>query len=116
MRTLKFRLLIATVFLLSSNSTAFASIFGQVHGIVHDPQHRPVKGAAVTLRAGHSALTFHTASNADGAFQINSVPLGDYIVSVSVPGFAEYRQIVTLDSNSAVICIFNWRSPRSARA
>ncbi len=30
---------------------ASATIFGSVRGIVHDPQHRPVQGAMVMLRA-----------------------------------------------------------------
>ena len=34
--------LIAVFFLL--NAMAFATIFGTVRGIVHDPQHRPFKG------------------------------------------------------------------------
>jgi hypothetical protein len=102
MKTLKLHLLIALVLLAGSSSAAFASIFGQVHGIVHDPQHRPIKGVTIALRAGHSDLTYKTTSNAEGVFQINSVPLGDYIVSISVPGFADYRQTVTLNSNSTV--------------
>ena len=43
-------------FLLSS-LTAFATIFGTVGGLIHDPQHRPVQGAQVTLHASNSAWT-----------------------------------------------------------
>jgi len=32
---------------------AFATVFGTVRGIVHDPQHRPVSGIQVVLKAKH---------------------------------------------------------------
>ncbi len=35
---------------------AHATIFGQVQGIVHDPQHRPIRGATVTIHAAHCGL------------------------------------------------------------
>jgi hypothetical protein len=81
-------------------SVAHATIFSRVHGVVHDPQHRPISGATVTIRAGHSALTFTAATNADGEFDVPSVPLGDYVVSVADKGFAEYKQTLTVESNS----------------
>jgi len=34
--------------------TVSATIFGSVRGIIHDPQHRPVSGAMVMLRAKSS--------------------------------------------------------------
>jgi hypothetical protein len=83
-------------------TAAHADIFGQVHGIVHDPQHRPIKGVAITLQAGHSTLVFNTTSDSEGVFQIPSVPLGDYILSVSETGFAQYRETVTVGSNSTL--------------
>ena len=30
---------------------AFANIYGAIRGVVHDPQHRPVQGAMVMLKA-----------------------------------------------------------------
>jgi hypothetical protein len=91
------------VFVLCATTLAHATIFSRVHGIVHDPQHRPIAGAKVTLRAGHSALTFTATTNAAGEFDVPSVPLGDYIVSVSNPGFAEYKQTLTVDSNASLV-------------
>jgi hypothetical protein len=35
-------------------AVAFATVFGSVRGIVHDPQHRPVQGAMVMLHAKSS--------------------------------------------------------------
>jgi len=87
-------------------ATAQIGIFGSVHGIVHDSQHRPIANAHIQLRAGHSALAFKTLSNADGAFSIPSVPLGDYILTVADPGFADFTQTVTVSGNSMVMLHF----------
>ena len=38
----------------SASPPAFATIFGSVRGVVHDPQHRPVPGATVVLKARDS--------------------------------------------------------------
>ena len=35
-------------------STAFATIFASVRGIIHDPQHHPIQGAEVTLTSLNS--------------------------------------------------------------
>jgi len=92
--------------LLLTAPLARATSFGQLHGIVHDPQHRPISGAKVTLKAGHSFLTFNATSNAEGAFQIASVPLGDYIVAIANPGFSDYTQIITISNDSTVLIHF----------
>ena len=80
---------------------AQATVFGQVRGIVHDPQHRPVAGATVALRAAHSALLFHAITDAQGGFAIPAVPLGEYAVTVAAAGFAEARQTFTLLSDTS---------------
>ena len=70
-------------FLLSS-LTAFATIFGTVSGLIHDPQHRPVQGAQVTLRAANSAWTKSITSTDAGEFHFDAVPLGEYTVTVEL--------------------------------
>ncbi len=80
-----------------------AAIFSQLQGIVHDPRHRPLAAAQVSVRAGHSDLHFNATTNSDGAFAIPAVPLGDYVVTVSAPGFATLQQTVTLTGDSAVM-------------
>jgi outer membrane receptor protein involved in Fe transport len=86
----------------ASAHAAFGTIYGVVRGVVHDPQHRPLSGATVTLKAGHSFLTFKVAANADGIFQIPAVPLGDYVLTVSNAGFDSYQQTVTVNSETTV--------------
>jgi hypothetical protein len=71
------------------SSFAVATIFGSVRGIVHDPQHRPIQGAMVTLRSKSSEWTTSVHTDANGEFAFNAVPLGDYTVGVRSPGFVE---------------------------
>lgn len=79
---------------------AFASIFGQIHGVVHDPQHRPVANAQVEIHAAHSDLVVTATTGPDGSFALTSIPLGDYIVTVTEPGFDVARQVLTLASGT----------------
>src|SRR5262249_29988560 len=88
-----------TIFgLLLSSLTAFATIFSSVTGLIHDPQHRPVEGAQVTLRAQHSDWSKLTTTDASGEFRFDAIPLGEYKVSVGVPGFASQEQQLILTS------------------
>src|SRR5258708_11124083 len=71
-----------------SANTARATISSQVHGVVHDPQHRPIAGAHIELHAAHSAFTQATVTANDGSFTIPSIPLGDYLLTISQSGFS----------------------------
>jgi outer membrane receptor protein involved in Fe transport len=84
----------------------YAALLGQVQGIVHDPAHRPIHGAQITLRAAHSDLSFSAASNPDGYFSIPAVPPGIYIITVSATGFGTQEQTLTVTSDSSEILHF----------
>jgi outer membrane receptor protein involved in Fe transport len=83
-------------------TVASATIFGSVHGLIHDPQHRPVEEAKVTLRSTTSDWVHTTISNQAGEFEFDNVPLGEYQVIVEAPGFATEEQTfaVTSDRNA----------------
>ena len=83
---------------LSSSLFAHATIFGTVSGLIHDPQHRPVQGAQVTLQATDSAWTKSVTSDDSGEFRFDVVPLGDYKVTVELAGFASQEQKFVLSS------------------
>ena len=89
------------VLLLVTNS--FATVFGNVRGVVHDPQHRPLSGAKVSLKATLSAFTASTETNADGLFEFTAVQLGAYSVTVESPGFAPQTQELLLASGGAPV-------------
>ena len=78
---------VSVLFLLAA--TATATIFGSVRGIIHDPQHRPVQGAMVMLKAKSSEWAKSTTTDADGEFRLNGVPLGEYSITVANPGFVQ---------------------------
>jgi outer membrane receptor protein involved in Fe transport len=79
----------------------FASVFGVVKGIVHDPQHRPIAGARVIVKSATSDWKEEVSTGDDGEFQFSAVPLGDYHVSVSAPGFAVESLATTVTSGNA---------------
>ena len=85
---------------------ASATIFGSVRGIVHDPQHRPVQGAMIMLRARTSDWNKTAETDAEGQFSLNAVPLGDYSISVASPGFAQTEQDVVVISGSEPVVHF----------
>jgi len=87
--------------LLLGTAVAHATIFGQIHGVVHDPQHRPIAGAHIELLAATSSFTQSTVTNQDGSFTLSSIPLGDYIITVSQAGFATRKETLTLASDTA---------------
>jgi hypothetical protein len=87
-------------------SFAFASIFGSVRGIVHDPQHRPVQGAMVMLKAQNSDWSRSMDSNANGEFEFTSVPMGNYSVVVSAPGFQQMQQSLVVQSDTTPVLHF----------
>jgi outer membrane receptor protein involved in Fe transport len=81
-------------------ATLSATIFGTVRGLIHDPQHRPVPGAQVTLRAFDSDFARTLTSDDAGEFRFDAIPLGQYTVTVEMTGFAPQRQMFTLSSGS----------------
>ncbi len=83
---------------LLSSLFADATIFGTVSGLIHDPQHRPVQGAQVTLQATDSAWTKSVTSDDSGEFRFDVVPLGEYNVTVELAGFASQEQKLVLSS------------------
>jgi len=95
------RILLALLFALTA--VAFATIFGSVRGIVHDPQHRPVQGAMVMLHAKTSDWSKTATTDSNGEFQFIAVPLGEYTVSVASSGFAQTAQAVTVEPGTQPI-------------
>ena len=102
-------LLTALLFL---GGSALATIFGTVRGIVHDPQHRPVTNAQVTLQARKSAYTQTVQTDGEGQFHFDAVPLGEYSVKVEQTGFETGEQNITVLSGTAPILHLELRIAR----
>jgi outer membrane receptor protein involved in Fe transport len=81
----------------------YAAIFATLKGVVHDPQHRPVPGATVVVKALNSEWTSTVVTGPDGEFQFAAVPLGEYAVTVSLQGFTPLERTVTLVSDTSPV-------------
>ncbi len=99
------RLLIFFVLLFLAASVD-ATIFGLIRGIVHDPQHRPIPGASVTLKARNSDWVQTTKTNDSGEFEFAAVPIGEYVVTVAQQGFNQEQQAVVVKSDSSPVLHF----------
>src|SRR5690349_21390358 len=103
---MRVRFLLVVVFVfLAAHGTA-ATIFGTVRGIVHDPQHRPVAGAAIRIKSATSDFSQSAQTNSDGEFSFPAIALGDYSVTVTAAGFSLSEQRLTLASDTSPVLHF----------
>jgi hypothetical protein len=91
---------IAFALLLATSIPALANVFATVRGVVHDPEHRPIAGAVVTLQSADSAFTLHATTSPDGDFELAQAPIGVYRLEVSAPGFAAVTLPLTVASGT----------------
>jgi hypothetical protein len=87
--------------LLLCATVTLATVFGTVRGIVHDPQHRPITGASLLLKAADSDFTKTATSDAEGQFTFDAVPVGAYSITVSSAGFDTAQQTFTILSGTS---------------
>jgi hypothetical protein len=80
-----------------------AANVGSVRGVVHDQQHHPISGAQVTLKSATSELAQASVTDARGEFSFMTVPLGDYVLTVSDPDFTPAAQAVSVASGSSPV-------------
>ncbi len=97
------RVLAVSSFLLLLTFPAFAVMLTNLRGVVHDPQHKPIVAAHVTLQSKTSDFHQTTESNSEGIFAFPAIPAGEYTVTVDAPGFASQVQTIALTSGSAPI-------------
>ena len=102
------RKLIVILFI-SISVSAHATIFGSVRGIVHDPHHRPVSGAVVTLRSETSDLEKTATTSDNGEFQFNGIALGDYSISVIADDFSQVEQKLMVQAGTEPVLHFELR-------
>jgi outer membrane receptor protein involved in Fe transport len=83
-----------------------ATIFGTIRGIVHDPQHRPLAGASVTLQAVTSDWSQTAQTDDNGEFSFTAVPVGDYKITATQSKFQTSEETITVASGSSPILHF----------
>jgi hypothetical protein len=96
------------IFFILLTTPAFATVFGTVRGVVHDPDHRPVPDAGVSLKSVSSEYKQTGKTDSSGEFQFAAVPVGEYRVSATRDGFAPAEQSVLVTSGSAPILHFQF--------
>lgn len=80
---------LAVLVLSCAGRCAFAQDTGSIQGKVTDSSGAPILGAVVKV-AGAAGSSSVTATDADGAFQISSLPPGNYTVRISANGLADW--------------------------
>lgn len=92
--------------LLAYSVPAKAETMGTVRGVVHDPQHRPIRQAQAALKAKTSEWSQAVQTGDTGEFEFGRVPLGEYTLSVSAPGFGSQQRALSVVSGSAPVVHF----------
>jgi outer membrane receptor protein involved in Fe transport len=83
--------------------TLFAADVGSVRGVVHDSGHTPIAAAQVTLKAAASDWMRSAETDSRGEFAFLTVPLGDYVLTVTQAEFATTSQVVTVTSGATPV-------------
>src|ERR1700758_5253297 len=89
-----------------ASAIAFGQVSGSIRGVVHDPDHRPVQGAEVTLKAAASDFSRTATTDSNGEFSFPAIPVGQYRVTVKSEGLSQMEQGVVVVSDSAPILHF----------
>src|SRR5260370_14627706 len=86
-----------------------ATIFGTVRGIAHDPDHRPVADANVTVQSLSSEYKKTGKTDPNGEGELSAVPVGEYRGSITRAGFEAVEQSVVVTSGTAPVLHFQFR-------
>lgn len=63
---------------------------GDLRGVIQDPQSRAVPNASITVYPRDGGAHFSTTSTGTGAYHLDGLPAGDYILRAQAPGFAPF--------------------------
>ena len=80
-----------------------AADVGSVRGVVHDAQHLPIAQADVRLKSATSDWVEYSMTDARGEFAFMTVPIGDYVLTVSQSEYVPAVQTVTVASGSSPV-------------
>ncbi len=86
--------------------SALAQGSGALRGVVHDPQHRPIDNAQLSIRAIGQNFSMVIKSDPSGEFQVENIPDGSYSITVSAQGFRQLLQHVTVIAGKAPVLHF----------
>jgi hemoglobin/transferrin/lactoferrin receptor protein len=96
------RLLLGSLLVAAGASLAAAADTSHVSGRVQDSAGVAVPGASVALLSPTGAIAATARSDDAGAFRLDAVPAGSYVLTAGSPGFATRRLAIQLEENRAV--------------
>src|SRR2546430_17339204 len=102
-RARSLRLSICAVLVLLCAGQSRASVFGDVRGIVFDPQHRAIAGANLRLRSKSSDFAQEMQSAQTGEFLFRAIPIGEYMLTIEAKGFKTIEQSETVTSGNGAV-------------
>jgi outer membrane receptor protein involved in Fe transport len=74
---------------------------GKISGTVSDPTGAIVTTARVTVKSVDTGLTREATTSSGGGYTITNIPAGNYMVTVSAPGFSEFKKSVEVTVGTA---------------
>ena len=75
---------------------------GRISGTVSDPTGAIITGAKVTAKNTGTNQAREATTSSAGEFTITNLPSGSYVVTVSAPGFSEFKKPVEVTVGSAI--------------
>ncbi|MGC2659102.1 MAG: TonB-dependent receptor [Bryobacteraceae bacterium] len=96
----------ALILVLTLSSLSWAVVLSSIRGVVHDPDHRPIANAQVTIKSTNSDYVQTLNTKADGTFETVTVPIGEYQVTVTQKGFQPAAQQIVVASRDAPVLHF----------
>jgi TonB-dependent receptor-like protein/carboxypeptidase family protein len=93
------RIILCLIVIVTSFISVRASVFGDVKGVVLDPQQHAIAGAKITVASRSSSFSRTTITDVAGEFSFRAVPVGEYTVNVESSGFSKSTLAVTVLSD-----------------
>src|SRR5256885_16121727 len=100
------RLSICAMLVLLCAGQSRASVFGDVRGIVFDPQHGAISGANLRLRSKSSDFVQDMQSAPTGEFLFLAIPFGEYTLTIVSKSFKSIEKPLTVISGKPSVVIF----------
>lgn len=96
---------IAIASALTITTPAFAndSFNGSVRGEITSSNNAALAEATITLTHKDKGITRSIKSNADGSYSLSKLPVGEYTMIISKPGFQNIEQALTVKLGNAVV-------------
>ena len=95
------RLSLFAILLLAATTANSQSNYASLTGTVFDPQQQVVPGCTIQLSSVSTNSSRQATTNDLGIFQISGLLPGNYVLSVTAPGFSAVTQAVTLEVGQA---------------